>query len=327
MNLKNIRNEQFYQRLDSWSDSLDQFADSYHRFLTEKVDMITKYIESFGDWFLDLLQPFNDFLMEHYKKARYLTLPLHWIWIYLWTYFQSYDDEIDPTNKVGVHYVQALAGGGKSTFMWQKMKDYADKTGKCSYVTTKMEKVKYDDLGQAYLNHIYFQPSEFYGLKNKDDTFGSQLKYFDNELATALIFDEMHVLNNNRNNRTSAYNHIFGPLITSFVLQRHRKFPWIIIGSQMPKNDIQIMSNLTSYNKVQIKKGFIYKKWLEDGKFIRRIKGWRVMSYEVANDKDYLKLESRKRWFKKATVDFSDFETLNMSQLDPNTPVDRRELL
>ncbi len=327
MNLKNLRNEHFYQKLDSWSESVVQFADLYHKNLTSKVDTITKYIANFGDWVLDLLQPLNQTLMNHYKKARYLTIPLHWIWILLWAYLENYDNQLDPTNKEGLHYIQAPVGGGKSTFEWQKMYDYGRMTGKCSYVTTKMERIKYDDLGQPYLNHIRFDIHEFYGLKNKDEKFGTQLKRFNSKLATAIVIDELHVLNNNRNNRTSEYNHTFIPMINSFVLQRHFGIKWILVASQMPKNDTQIMSILTSYNKIRIKKGFMYKKWLEDGKFIRRIKGWTVHTYSVSADNDYLKLDSKQKWFKEATVNFDDFETLNMKDMLDHVDVDRRAVI
>ena len=262
MSLINLRNEQFYNKLDIWCESLDQFADSYHQVLTSKVDRITKYIMNFGDWVLDILQPLNEVLMDNYKKARYLTFPLHWIWILLWAYLENYDDQLDPTNKEGLHYIQAPVGGGKSTFEWQKMYDYGRMTGKCSYVTTKMERVKYDEMGQPYLNHIRFDIQEFWGLKNKGDgstkdkgdKFGSQLKRFNNTLAASIVIDELHVLNNNRNNRTSEYNHTFIPMVNSFVLQRHFGIKWILVASQMPKNDTQIMSILTSYNKIKIKK-------------------------------------------------------------------------
>lgn len=325
--MKTIRSNRFYEKLDAMCDSLDDFADFYHDRLTHGVDIFTRGLEKFGDYFLEMLQPINNTLMAHYKEARYLTMPLHWIWIYLWAYFQNYDSEMDPTNKEGVHYIQALAGGGKSTFLWQKMYDYGQMTGKCSYVTTKMEKIKFDELGQAYLHHIRFEPKEFYGLKDNDDKFGQQLKRFNSELATCLVYDEMHVLNNNRNNRTSEYNHVFIPMISSFVLQRHFGLKWILIASQMPKNDTQIMSILSSYNKVQIKKGFVYKKWLEDGKFMRSIKGWTVKNFSISADNDYLKLDSKKKFFKHATVDFSDFETLNMKDTLDNVGVDKREII
>ncbi len=335
MNLKNFKNDDFYKKLDSWCESLDQFADSYHKSLTSKIDNIIIHISNFGDWFLEQLQPLNQLLMRHYKSARYLTIPLHWIWIYLWAYLENFDNEMDPTNKEGLHYIQAPVGGGKSTFQWQKMYDYGRMTGKCSYVTTKMERVKYDEIGQPYLYHINFDLQEFWGQKNKGDgtkqnpgdKFGSQLKRFNSQLGTAIVVDELHVLNNNRNNRMSEYNYTFIPMINSFVLQRHFGIKWILVSSQMPKNDTQIMSILTSYNKVKIKKGFVYKKWLEDGKFMRRIKGWTVHTYSVSADNDYLKLDSKQKWFKNATVNFDDFETLNMKDMLDNVGVDRREVL
>lgn len=323
----NMRSERYYDRLNQWSEALESFAESYHSKLTKMGDIFTKGLSQCSDFVLEQLQPINEFLMTHYKKARYLTLPLHWIWILLWAYFQTYDDEDDPTNQEGLHYIQAPVGGGKSTFMWQKMYDYGKMTGRCSYVSTKMEKIKYDEIGTPYLNHIYFTIDEFYGLKHPDDKFGQQLKKFNSALACALVIDELHVLNNNRNNRTSEYNQKFIPMINSFVLQRHFGIKWILVGSQMPKNDTQIMSILTSYNKLNIKKGFVYSEWLKDGRFIRRIKGWTIHSYKVSADNDYLKLDSNKKLFKKATVDFSDFETLNMKDALDDLLTDRREVL
>ncbi len=60
---------------------------------------------------------------------------------------------------------------------------------------------------------------------------------------------------------------------------------------------------------------------------MRRIKGWTVHTYSVSADNDYLKLDSKQKWFKNATVNFDDFETLNMKDMLDNVGVDRREVL
>lgn len=327
MKLKTIRTEAFYDRLETWCNNLEKFAEDYHNFLTKVVNKFTGYLSCLGDLVLDLLTLISDILMDHFKTARYLTMPLHWLWIWLWDYLTNYDRNIEPLDQEGVHYIQALPGGGKSTLQWQKMYDYGLMTGKCSYVTTRMEKIKFDELGQPYVNHFFFELDEFWAKKDKDDKVGTQLKYFDKNLATAIVIDELHVLNNNRNNRSSEYNATFIPMISSFVKMRHDGIKWILVSSQMPKNDTQIMSLLKSYNKVQIKKGFVYKKWLEDGKFIRRIKGWTIRTFSVSAENDYLKLDKKRKWFKVATVDFSDFETLNMANSLGNIPTDRRAVL
>lgn len=327
MNLTKMSNENFFGKLDILCDRLNTFAEEYHKTLSKSIDTFGTYIIKFGDLVLNLLTSMSDFLMDNYKTARYLTIPLHWIWIWLWEYFNDYDGDGELLNLEGSHYLQALPGGGKSTLQWQKMYDYGKMTGKCSYVTTKMEKIKFDELGQPYLNHIHFELDEFWGKREKDDKFGTQLKRFNKDLATAIVIDELHVLNNNRNNRTSEYNATFIPMINSFVTMRHHGIKWILVSSQMPKNDTQIMSILTTYNRVQIKKGFVYKKWLEDGRFIRRIKGWVIKTYSVSAENDYLKLEKRRKWFKQATVDFSDFESLNMADSLDSVSIDRRAVL
>lgn len=325
--MKIIRDEAFYERLDKLSDKIDLYGDIYHDKLTAVVNSITLMLDHINKVILNNLSVISEFLMTHYKKVRYITMPLHWIWIYLWDYFDKFEYNNEVLNEIGVHYIHALAGHGKSTLLWQKMYDYSVMTGKCSYVTTKMEKLKYDELGAPYLNHFYFDIHEFFGIKDKNQKFGQQLKRFDKKQASALVFDEIHYLNNNRNNRSSEYNHTFIPMISSFVTQRHFGINWILVASQMPRNDNQIMNILTSYNKIKIKKGFVYKKWLADGKFTRSIKGWKIKTFRVSADNDYLKLESQKNWFKHATVDFEDFETLNMKDILNDIPMDRRAVL
>lgn len=327
MKFLKMSNEEFFEMLDRWSLKLEDFADKYHKELNKKIDLYSDYLSKFADWVLDRLTTVSDVLMDYYKAARYSTFPLHWIWIALYFYINTYSVSREPLDEHGSHYISGLPGDGKSTLMWQKIHDYAKMTGKCAYITTEMEKVKYDELGQAYLNHIPFKLEEFFGKRNPDDPFGSQLKRFNSDLACCLAVDELHFYNNNRNNRSGAYNAIFIPFINNIVLMRHLKIHWILLSSQMPKNDTQIMSILKSYNEVKIKKGFVYSKWLEDGKFTRRVKGWRVRTYSVSTSTDYLKLEKRKRWFKRCTVDFSDFESLNMAKALNSAPVDRREVL
>lgn len=320
-------NERFSLKLDKLSDDVLKFADVYQDVLEKATKPINKVLDYIGLKVWTGLLDFSKTLMEFYGYARALTIPLHWLWIWGWIYFYNNRDEREPTNTIGTHYVQALAGGGKSTFIWQKIHDYAKMTGKCSYITTEMEKLKFDTDGTPYVHHIHFRPKDFYGVLKEGDQFGEQKKRFNSDLACCLAFDEIHVLNNNRLNGSRAYNHVFIPMINSFVLQRHFGINWVIVASQQPKNDNQIMNILVGYHRVAIKKGFIYSKWLNDGKFERKIKGWSVRSYTVKVENNYLKLASKKRWFKRATVSFDDFESLNMAKTLNHLPVDRKAVV
>jgi hypothetical protein len=191
-----------------------------------------------------------------------------------------------------------------------------------------MEKIKFDEDGDPYVKHIHFRVEDFFGKPiTDDDNRGVQKKRFNSELATAVVYDELHVINNNRLNGTTQNKQVFIPMINSFVLQRHFGIKWILLASQQPKNDTQIMNILTGYHRVKVKKGFKYSRWLQNGKFEFVIKGWRINSYTVKVENDYLKLVGDRKWFKKATVDFSDFETLNMAKALDHLPMDRKEIL
>lgn len=325
------KRELLIERLDEISEKVISYADVFDKYFSKIFDPIERYIIHSFDLIGVFLNKLGKDIMKYYKQARYLTIPFHYVWIWLWEYFYRNKDLKEPTNEIGVHYVTALAGQGKSTFLWQKMHDYARMTGKCSYVTTEMEKLKYDDDGNPYVHHIHFRPEDFFGPKedaNGDESkLGYQKKRFNSNLACSIVYDEMHVLNNNRLNSTRENKQVFIPMISSFVTQRHFGINWIIIASQQPRNDNQIMNILVGYHQVKIKKAFIYKDWLKDGLFIKRIKGWTVRSFNVKATDTSLQLISRKRWFKKATASFDDFESLNMKNTLDHIPVDRKAVL
>lgn len=314
-------------RLENASKAVEERLDIIDSYFAKVLDPIADFIQRAFNLVESALFNLGKQILKYYKQARYITIPFHWLWIWLWQYFYSNKDLKEPTNEVGVHYVSALAGQGKSTFLWQKMNDYAKMTGKCSYVTTAMEKLKYDDDGNAYVHHIQFRPEDFFGPIGDESKLGYQKKRFNNDLACAIVYDEMHVLNNNRLNSTRENKQVFIPMISSFVMQRHFGFNWILIASQQPRNDNQIMNILVGYHQVRIKKGFVYKDWLKDGLFTRRIKGWSVKTFNVKATESSLQLVSRKRWFKKATVSFDDFESLNMKNALDHLPVDRKAVL
>jgi hypothetical protein len=336
--IERTKHDDFLDKLSDLSDVIESYSDLISDRITNVTNKIQKVINIAADKWKLFLKEISDLIMGFYPIARLITFPMHWIWIAVWNYFSETPEARELLNKEGTHYITALAGGGKSTLAWQKMYDYGKMTGKCSYVTTEMEKVKYDEMGKPFVRHIHFRPSDFYGLEIsekfdengkpiKEFKQGVQKKRFNKDLATCLVFDEMHYLNNNRLNGTKENKQSFIPMINSFVLQRHAGMKWILVLSQMPKNDTQIMNILTGYHRIQIKKGFSYSKWLEDGLFRKVIKGWKIHSFEVKVENDYLKLVTTKKWFKTATVDFSDFETLNMKTSLEHLPVDQRKVL
>lgn len=283
-----------------------KFIDVIYKWSCLLVSNITK----------DIIEVYNDIIIRFYEIARFTTIPLNKIWIFGWIYSIKRGHEGGELLDVdGVHYISALPGGGKSSLMYAKVKDYARQTAKASYITTMMEKPKWDSEGR-YVNHRYFTLKEFY----QD---GEQIKTFNTKYFNNLIVDEFHLLNNNRKNKEKAYNAVFLPFINSLVVMRHMGIKKVLISSQMYKNDSQLMQLIKYYHQVKVRKGFDYKGWLKTGKFKFTILGWYITSFTATQENNGFTLQKVKTWYKKCNPEYLvDFETLSMKNIHKGVKTD-----
>lgn len=252
-----------------------------------------------------VLQLISMLLRTTYTAMRWLTIPYNWIIVRTWLWYIFYGVGPEPLDVEGIHYLVAGPGGGKSTLMKQKMDEFMEQSGKTSYVTTKLEKPKIDEATQLkYVYHRWINIKHYY----KD---GKKVMQFNTRLHDRLFIDEFHVLNNNRNNKTREYNNFFIPFINDLVLLRHLGFKTIYLASQVPSNDIQLMSILVRYHEIKLKKGVDYWRWIRTGKFEIVPLKWRINTYQL----EPLTMKKRlvRRWSKRVNMDYlEDFETLNM---------------
>lgn len=296
----------FDERYPKYQEKLLIFINFYYKYFEILIENII---------FEGILY-YNDYVLILYRTARFTTIPLNKLWIIGWmkTTF-SLGRKKEPLDEEGNHYITALVGGGKSSLMKAKMDDYAAMTGKASYVTTRMEKPKFDG-SQWYVNHRFFNFEEFFGG-------GKQIKKFNTNLFCAVIFDEMHLKNNQRNNKKTEYNEIFIPIVNSSIRMRHDGIKWMLFSSQMPKNDIQLMSLIKYYHKVKVIKGIRYWDWILTGEFKYTILGWKIQTFTVEANDSGLNLKKHKTWYKKCYQSYlDDFETLAMKDDNNKLPMD-----
>ncbi len=284
----------------------------FFKFLMIVYNFVLDFIKRLAGEFIDT---YNNFVINYYHIARYSTIPLNKLWILGWIRLILMKDYGEPLDESGTHYIYALPGDGKSSLMFAKVKDYARRTGKASYINTKMEKPKYGSNGW-YVNHRVFEASEFWQG-------GEQKRRFNTDVFCALVHDEIHFNNNQRRNKERAYNDIFIPMINSNVLMRHEGIHWILYASQMRRNDIQLMSLIKYYHKVKVKRGVDYKKWLKDGKFEFTVLGWRIKTYTVEILDNGFKLHRHRAWYKSNNRNYLwDFDTYAMKNVNDHLPLD-----
>lgn len=303
-------------------EAIDKYASFINDFIYKNKKISNKVSDSFYLLINHLIKLvyfivnfYSDQVMKLYTIARWSTIPTNKLWIIGWFRYILSQSERDPFDEGGNQYINAPVGGGKSSIMFAKMKDFAKRSGKASYVTTAMEKPKYKNM-ERYVYHRVFNLQEFFSE-------GKQIRNFDTDHFDTIIVDELHLLNNNRKNKEKAYNDIFLPLVNNSILMRHKGIKTILFASQMLKNDIQLMSLLKYYHKVKAVKGIDYRQWLIDGKFKITIIGWKVQTYTIEMTDNGFKLHKHKFWFKKNYPAYlRDFETLAMKDINNDLPKD-----
>lgn len=231
----------------------------------------------FNRLFNAILALYEEITMRVYGFFRWTTIPLNFLIIrtFLWYIFKTSGNE--PLDEVGVHYIRAEPGGGKSMLAYQKANETLEKTGYSAYITHPIEKPKLtEDKKWWYVDH------RLIGIRSYFNAKGEQIKRFNTAIHKQLHVDEFHIENNPRRNKEKEYNAFFIPFLNQLLKLRHNGFDNnIYIYSQIPNNDIQLMSTITMYHEIKLVKGMPYLKWLRDGKFeIVPIK-WKFKSYKI----------------------------------------------
>ncbi|MDY0277168.1 MAG: hypothetical protein RBQ97_03690 [Acholeplasma sp.] len=298
-----------------WRYRLAHFSDSIY-LVTSKVIkiLLLSHNKSIRIW-----QSFFNIFNKNalWKKARFLTWPLHKIWTYYYVKIvkrkkEEYDI-IDSTE--GLQIISGNTGSGKSTLGFDIIEKDLLLNNKPWYVNTLIEKPRYYTPLEAYVRfHRYIPFNKVWS----DYKMKLQLS---NDYGGYLL-DELHRIFDYRLNQTNEYLSKFVPFRDySVLIRKHIKK---IVGlTQMDRLDIQLMYLVKLWHKPRIDIGFDYEDWLiETGLFRFKIKGWFIDTYVVDTSNPSNMLILYKTWYRKSSANFDYFDTYAFNDVYNHLPKD-----
>lgn len=306
--------------IDSLFDRLDKFVHLLTKLLDAFFHIQNSIFNLFSKLVFTLIGLLVDFTKRIYKFFRWSTIPINFIIVRVWWlwYLFRYED-YDPLRKPGVHYIRALPGGGKSLLGYQLANTIMDETGYSSYISAKLEKPKLTKDGKYYyVNHQVIDIKSYY----KD---GKKVKRFNTNKFKSLILDEFHVLNNQRLNMQKENKAFFIPFINDLVLLRHQGFSNnIYLLSQIPNNDVQVMSILAGYHELSLKKGVSYWQFIKTGRLRVVPLRIKIKHFKIEwNDNGVSKKKLIRTTNRKVDLDRLEyFDTLAERDRDKDLPLD-----
>lgn len=250
---------------------------------------------------------------------RWSTIPYNFVIVRTWLYYVYNKNEVkEPLDVPGVHYCVSPPGGGKSMLAFQKSNEIADETGYASYHTSRIEKPRLSkDKKFWVVTHRVIDPKKYYKDRKK-------IYRFNTDKYKAFFFDEFHASNNARLNKESKYNDFFIPFLIDLIYIRHEGFDHnIYLFSQVPNNDIQIMSMITRYHDISMKKGLRYIDWLFRGKFEISPLYFKIKTYKLDRTTENFKKKLVRVWKKKIDIErLKYFDTHAMAHEFDHLPLD-----
>lgn len=151
------------------------------------------------------------------------------VFTWLWEIIKSLFKKGNIYTALGAHLVSGYMGSGKTLFVNQ-LRNSIDKDK--YFVLSNIK--EFNDVKTFNLNDIFFDGEQQKSFPTEDER-GRKL--------WAIIFDEINLTFNRRNNRTRDYNDVFTGLIEFLVSSRHQNIPRIyFIGQKLELQDTQLQS-------------------------------------------------------------------------------------
>ncbi|MEM3713504.1 MAG: hypothetical protein QXM38_03520 [Candidatus Aenigmatarchaeota archaeon] len=296
-----MMNKEFsWQRYETTLEILNEVAFS----VTELANRIIKRLINLTHTIFSIYSK----IMESksvFKMFRFITFPLHWLWIAVWRWSIRPKEKKIPFDDEGFMIITGIPGAGKSSLAFEIMNRSLALYGKPWYINSKMERPTYNEVEQIYYrNHPMYEFRQFWSD-------GKMLKRPNNLLFGGMVIEEFHRELNYRESNTREYKDVFVPFMNYLVTVR-KSIKRIIALTQMNKVDVQMMNVACHISEVQIDIGFNYPDWLiRTGAFKLQPLGWRIETYTVVNQLSggYEKGNIRKWYLKSKYTDWDMFDT------------------
>lgn len=255
-----------------------------------------------------------------FKKARLISFPLSYIWIFVWK--KSKKKQVQPilTDTPGFHIVGGNTGEGKSSFAFELAERDRILKGKPWYFNTEIEKPRFYAPLSAFIKHHRVIP-----FNNVWSAWKMHIQ-LNKHLYSAYLIDELHRIFDYRQNMTTEYLSRFEPFRDYAVLSR--KHIGRIFGiTQMDRLDIQLMYLVKYWHKPKIDIGVDYEDWMfETGLFRFKPLGWFVDTYTVDTSNSSNMLREHSSWYlKNEYADMDYFDTYAFSDAYNHVPMDQSQ--
>ena len=168
--------------------------------------------------------------MKKIKKFfKYFIFSKQNIFTWLWQVIKGLFKKSNIYTALGAHLVSGYMGSGKTLFVNQ-LRNAIDKDK--YFVLSNIK--EFNDVKTFNLNDIFFDGEQKKSFPTTDEK-GRKL--------WGIIFDEINLTFNRRNNRTRDYNDVFTGLVEFLVSSRHQNIPRVyFIGQKLELQDTQLQS-------------------------------------------------------------------------------------
>lgn len=291
--------------------------------LKKQQDLLVGKLKIYSQKSLDNIIIKKEMLMKEYDRLRKSTVPYNILWF---KYLQrKIYKNLSLIMQKGAHFIVALMGGGKSSFIYHTIERLRSEFGYGAYVNVDLEYPHFDPLLREYVQyHLRFEMDEFWGSEIDEETGKKEYKQFKqfNKMYPVLVLDEWLSKMNHRGNRGGDYNDTFIPFMKSITHMRHQGINQVYVASQLDTTDIQLMGMFTYIHEVEIDLDISYWEWVKTGSLEKHIRGWKVWTYVTKKTKGKTDKTLFKKWYEPKIMDMTNFNSLNQAKEFENIPFD-----
>ena len=304
--------DRLYDYTDKLYDNIDYHIQSFYEATSKKMlklyTRINKQVESI-----------YELSMLFYPAYRKLTFPMNWFILKAWRYLKKLFKPMDLLMRKGIHVIMSEPGGGKTISAYTTAEMLYEKRGFTAAINSPFEKPREDEQGRKYTRHLLFKFEDIFGIRLnfQNRLEGYQKKRFNSRKTKIIIWDELHMFFNPRENRSSVYMLSWKPWLINLLHYRHEGF-WSVLCLSQLKVDIQLASVATYVHKPKTILDINYALWQKTGQFkIVPVK----IKYETYKYRDG-DLKLHKKWSRRIDYEHLEhYETLALKNLRTSIPL------
>lgn len=301
-----------FDKADALYDHIDYEAQSFY-------EIMYKAVLKFYTRFTKKVERFYDLSLVYYWLYRKITFPTNVFILKGWYYLKKLFKPVDLLLRKGIHVIMSEPGGGKTLSAYITAEMLYERKGYSAAINSPFEKPRTDEFGRKFTHHYLFKFDDIFSVKMniQNRLEGYQKRRFNSRKTKLVIWDEIHMIFNPRENRSSLYMLSWKPWLVNLLHYRHEGFHSHLILSQL-KVDIQLATIASYIHKPTTIMSVNYGLWQAKGEFkIVPVK----IKYETYKFKDD-KMKLHKKWSRH--VDYRHleyYETLALKNLRTSIPL------